>query len=269
MNMNDKIKRINELYHKSKAVGLTDEEKAEQAQLRKEYVESIRGNLRSQLDSMVIQHADGTKERVSDRRKRVEASEELDIIEQKKALRKELLHRRDALSEMEQKRAEVLITERILGHQWYYMSDTILGFVSYGSEIRTRDLLNEALKAGKKVFVPKIEKGPEGAEEMNFYQIGSLDELQEGYRGILEPKGNSERYAYDAEKARKTLLLMPGVGFDPYRNRMGYGKGFYDKFLSDKEELWVRSIAIGHACQQVDELPIDQKDIKPYQVILV
>ncbi|MBQ6095381.1 MAG: DUF896 domain-containing protein, partial [Lachnospiraceae bacterium] len=81
--MNDKIKRINELYHKSKSVGLTEEEKAEQAQLRKEYVESIRGNLRSQLDSMVIQHADGTKERVSDRRKRVEASEELDIIEQK------------------------------------------------------------------------------------------------------------------------------------------------------------------------------------------
>ncbi|MBO7339316.1 MAG: DUF896 domain-containing protein, partial [Lachnospiraceae bacterium] len=51
--MDDKIKRINELYHKSKSVGLTDEEKAEQAQLRKEYVESIRGNLRSQLDSMV------------------------------------------------------------------------------------------------------------------------------------------------------------------------------------------------------------------------
>lgn len=269
MNMDDKIKRINELYHKSKSVGLTEEEKAEQARLRREYVESIRGNLRSQLDSMTIQYEDGTRERVSDRRKRVEASEELSVLEQKKALRKELLHRRDALSEMEQKRAEVLITERILGHQWYYLSDVILGFVSYGSEIRTRDLLTEAIKSGKKVFVPKIEKNSEGAEEMNFYRITSLDELKEGYHGIPEPEASAEKYEYDPEEARKTLLLMPGVGFDPYRNRMGYGKGFYDKFLSDKEELWVRSIAIGHICQQVEMIPTDKKDIKPYQVILV
>ena len=85
--MDDKIKRINELYHKSKSVGLSEDEKAEQARLRKEYVECIRGNLRSQLDSMTIQYEDGTRERVSDRRKRVEASEELSVLEQKKALR--------------------------------------------------------------------------------------------------------------------------------------------------------------------------------------
>ncbi len=78
MNMNDRIKRINELYHKSKSEGLTDEEKAEQAKLRKEYVESIRGNLKSQLDSMVIQHADGSRERVSDRRLRVEGEKKLE-----------------------------------------------------------------------------------------------------------------------------------------------------------------------------------------------
>ncbi|MCR4599735.1 MAG: DUF896 domain-containing protein [Acetatifactor sp.] len=79
--MDERIKRINELYHKSKAEGLTDAEKAEQAQLRKEYVESIRGNLRSQLDSMVIQHEDGSRERVSDRRKRVEGEKKLEEIE--------------------------------------------------------------------------------------------------------------------------------------------------------------------------------------------
>ncbi len=81
MKMDERIKRINELYHKSKAEGLTDAEKAEQAQLRKEYVESIRGNLRSQLDSMVIQHEDGSRERVSDRRKRVEGEKKLEEIE--------------------------------------------------------------------------------------------------------------------------------------------------------------------------------------------
>jgi len=84
MNMNDRIKRINELYHKSQAEGLTDEEKAEQARLRREYVESVRGNLRSQLDSMTIQYEDGTKEKVSDRRRRVEGEKKLEELEEEK-----------------------------------------------------------------------------------------------------------------------------------------------------------------------------------------
>jgi len=60
MNIEEKIKRINELYHKSQAEGLTEEEKAEQAALRAEYVANIRANLKSQLDNISIQEADGS-----------------------------------------------------------------------------------------------------------------------------------------------------------------------------------------------------------------
>ena len=60
--MDERIKRINELYHKSQAEGLTEEEKAEQARLRQEYVASVRGNLKAQLDNINIQNADGTVE---------------------------------------------------------------------------------------------------------------------------------------------------------------------------------------------------------------
>ncbi|MCR5604906.1 MAG: DUF896 domain-containing protein [Lachnospiraceae bacterium] len=60
MNLEEKIKRINELYHKSQDVGLTDEEKAEQKQLRQDYVASVRNNLRSQLDNINIQETDGS-----------------------------------------------------------------------------------------------------------------------------------------------------------------------------------------------------------------
>ena len=81
--MDERIKRINELYHKSQAEGLTAEEKEEQAKLRREYVESIRGNLRSQLDSMTIQYEDGSREKVSDRRRRVEGEKRLEEEEQK------------------------------------------------------------------------------------------------------------------------------------------------------------------------------------------
>ena len=67
MNMEERIKRINELYHKSQAEGLTDEEKAEQARLRSEYVASVRGNLKAQLDNISIQREDGTIEKLKEK----------------------------------------------------------------------------------------------------------------------------------------------------------------------------------------------------------
>ena len=108
----------------------------------------------------------------------------------KKVLRREVLDKRDAMSEEERRRASVLLTERILGHQWFYRSDIVLGFVSYGSEISTTEILEEALKAGKKLYVPKIVSVSEtesevlcgnetisGKTEMKFYRIKSLAEL--------------------------------------------------------------------------------------------
>ena len=64
MTMDETIKRINELYHKSQAEGLTEEEKEEQKELRQKYIESVRGNLRGQLENMIIQRPDGTVEKV-------------------------------------------------------------------------------------------------------------------------------------------------------------------------------------------------------------
>ena len=66
-NLEAKIKRINELYHKSKAEGLTEAEKEEQQQLRKEYVANVRANLRGQLDSITIQHEDGSRENLGEK----------------------------------------------------------------------------------------------------------------------------------------------------------------------------------------------------------
>ena len=64
MSMDEMIKRINELYHKSKGEGLTDEEKEEQKELRQKYIDSVKGNLQGQLDSMSVQRPDGTIEKV-------------------------------------------------------------------------------------------------------------------------------------------------------------------------------------------------------------
>ena len=149
------------------------------------------------------------------------------IKEQKKQIRRKALACRNALTEPERERGKLLITERILGHQWYYLSDTILGFVSYGSEICTTEILESALQDGKNVYVPKVEDG-----KMEFYRMFSLSELKNGYKKIPEPAGDTARYVFEPEHAHKSLLLMPGSAFDPLGNRMGYGGGFYDRYLS-------------------------------------
>lgn len=69
MNMDERIKRINELYHKSQDVGLTEEEKAEQQRLRREYVDSVKANLGAQLNNLTIERPDGTIEKLQKKEK--------------------------------------------------------------------------------------------------------------------------------------------------------------------------------------------------------
>lgn len=186
------------------------------------------------------------------------------LQETKRALRGQVLRRRGELTDRERQRAAVLLTERILGHQWFYLSDTVLGFAGYGSEIGTDEILLECLRQKKRLYLPRVE-----GDEMHFYRVFALEELEFGYKGIREPKAEAQRYVYDEAEADRTLMLMPGVAFDPLRNRMGYGKGFYDRFLADKEKLQLRTIGVGYTCQMVERVPGGEKDIRPCQVICV
>lgn len=253
----------------------------------------------------------------------------IDFSAKKKELRNIMLQRRGELTEEQRQAAALLLAERILGHQWFYRSEFLLGYAAYGSEIKIEEILREALRLGKRVYLPRVVEVPgdprsagvkaepetwdpqsagvkadpkiwnpqsavlqgepdqeEGrragqeimsdpkrriqkAREMEFYRISSLSELQPGYRGIPEPSERGERYVYDAGEKEHVLMLMPGVAFDPYRSRLGYGGGFYDRYLADKEELQLRTIGVGFWCQMAERLPAEERDIKPCQVICV
>lgn len=184
-------------------------------------------------------------------------------MESKKEIRKRVLAKREALTPAERYRSAVLVTDRILSHEWFYNAESILLFASYGSEISTDELLLETLKIGKKVYMPRVE-----GEVMEFYRIASKEELVAGYKGILEPNGKSEKFVYTEtfeQNPDTVLMIMPGAAFDPKRNRIGYGKGFYDKYLADKSDL--HTIAIGFDCQMVGGIEEEETDIKPMQVI--
>ena len=136
----------------------------------------------------------------------------------------------------------------------------MLLFASFGSEISTDLLLEDALKSGKKVYLPKV-----ADKNITFYQIYGPDDLTDGFRGIREPIGETSVYPASEQLEDRTLMIMPGVVFDHNRNRIGYGGGYYDRYLQDKE--WMRTIAIGYQCQMVEQLPAKEWDIRPGQVI--
>ena len=186
------------------------------------------------------------------------------MAETKRELRKRIISQRGLLSDAERKNSQILLKERILSHQWFCEAKELLAFVSYGSEIDTDDIIAEAYIRQKKVYVPKIE-----GDMMTFYRIMPGEELIEGYKGILEPDllTTHEKFVFDREKQNDVLMIMPGVAFDAKRNRIGYGKGFYDKYLADKPDL--RTIAVGFAMQMIPEIEAEETDIRPMQVICV
>lgn len=182
-------------------------------------------------------------------------------MESKAQIRKRILEKRDALTPAQRMRSELLVTERILGHQWYYKAEHVLLFASCGSEISTADIMEDAFRSGKTVYLPKV-----SGENMHFYRILKGEPLTKGYGGIWEPAGGGERlFGYKENDRESVLMIMPGVAFDPMRNRIGYGKGFYDRYLADKSGL--HTIAVGFDCQMVAGIESCEMDIKPMQVI--
>ena len=131
----------------------------------------------------------------------------------------------------EKKRAmtpeEIGERSRELGRQFaateaYRRAKTIYGYMPYNQEVRTVPMLEQALRDGKKVAVPKCY-----GDEMRFIYLDDLTKVAKGYAGIPEPIAD-EPVAHD----ETALVLMPGLAFDPQGHRIGYGGGFYDKFLS-------------------------------------
>lgn len=185
-------------------------------------------------------------------------------MRKKEKIRRQILDLRSQLTEEERTKAALAITSEVMKHQWFDKSKIVLGFAGYGSEIDTRGILQECLRLQKEVYMPKV-----CGEEICFFRIASLEDLTEGYKGIPEPKGDTQMYLYSEEIAEETLMLMPGVAFDVNRHRIGYGKGFYDRYLADKSELQFRTIGIGFWCQLVIKIPSNKNDIRPRQILCV
>ena len=167
----------------------------------------------------------------------------------KTALRRKIRERKRAMTCAEIESASEKLGQMLLASAQYQKAKTIYGYLPYNQEVRTDRILEQALQDGKRIAVPKI-----FGDEMRFIYINDLSQVEKGYRGIPEPIEDGPEA--DDETA---LVLMPGIAFDRQGNRVGYGGGFYDKFLS--KEPTHPTVALCYEFQMVDLLETEEFDI--------
>lgn len=169
-----------------------------------------------------------------------------DIHEEKAALRSKCKLLRSQFTEEEKKSLDMRIFNRLTNLWRYRDCETLLTYVSAGIEVDTRALIEDALKRSKKVAVPRCIPG---LHEMEFYYITSFDDLQQGAYGIPEPIKSKCEKLVDMSKG---LCIIPALTFDEQGYRLGFGKGYYDRFLS---RFKGDTVGICYECCITDRLP--------------
>lgn len=174
----------------------------------------------------------------------------------KNTLRQNFILKRNNLTKNEIKQASDIIFNSVSKTDEFFRCSNILLYASYNSEVITYEFLNFALTAHKNVYFPKCYEN----YRMKFFKVTSFDDLRKGMYGIYEPYANSGEYINSDD----SLCIVPGVCFDKRGYRLGYGKGYYDRFLYD-----FKGKTIGVAMEKfvVDVLPVFSTDIKMNTII--
>ena len=175
-------------------------------------------------------------------------------METKKEIRHKIIRLRKEMDPLVWQQATNDITERVINHPRFLEETDIYCYANYNGEVGTSSIMEEAWKLGKSVWFPRIE-----GSKMNFYLVESKDDLQPGAYGILEPTGN---HIADGEDG---LLIMPGVAFDEECHRIGYGGGFYDRFLEKHPDI--TRLAVAFDFQILDLVPTEPTDICPQIIV--
>lgn len=140
-------------------------------------------------------------------------------------------------------------TKRLIELNEFQAANTILVYMSYNGEMMTDYIIDEAKRQKKLVAVPTVL-----GEEMEFFAFCSKEELVPDKHGILEPIPNDQTKI----EGNQALIIMPGVAFDEQKNRVGYGGGFYDRYLEKHPNL--KKIAIAYEFQVMDSVPAEEFD---------
>ena len=173
----------------------------------------------------------------------------------KSELRKQVLREMKAISQEQKQFIDQTLTERLLQHPFYQEAKIIATYLSFPHEFQTQELIEQALKDGKKVLIPKTY--PKGRMDFVVYDPQQLVKTS---FGLLEPQGDLE--VVDASQI--DLIHVPGLAFTTEGYRIGYGGGYYDRYL---KHFSGNTLSTVYPCQIRDFIPEDH-DI-PVQEVLV
>ena len=173
--------------------------------------------------------------------------------QEKKNLRNKILFIRDSLEKEMKDAMDYDIYNNLINSQIYLKAKSIFIYLSFGSEINTKKIVIKALKDKKEVYIPKIYKED---KVMKAVRLKSFNDLKENSIGILEPIDDNDYI----DKKEIDLILVPGVVFDLNGNRIGYGGGYYDRYLQDIKEI-SNKVVLAYDLQIVESIKPEIHDI--------
>jgi 5-formyltetrahydrofolate cyclo-ligase len=177
----------------------------------------------------------------------------------KQDLRMQLQETRDSIPKTEKEKMDAAVAAHLLSWEIYRSSKVLFCFVSFRSEINTFPIIEQSLKLGKEISVPKINLS---TGEMHAYIIEDLNSsLEPGHYGILEPVTTCRELDYH----RLELIITPGLAFTLHGERLGYGGGFYDRFMGCHKQAI--SCALTYNRLILSELPVKEHDLAVDYVI--
>lgn len=202
-------------------------------------------------------------------------SDNAEAMMTKDMLRRLAREKRDGLAEEERREMSRLLFLRLTALPVYTQADAVLCYASFRSEVRTDEILAHALAEHKAVFCPRVLDVQ--TSRMDFFRIRGVEaDLHPGRMGIREPRKSAQTFSgwlAEAASSRqiRILIILPGLAFNPMRERIGYGGGFYDRFLSDlpaRESIRISTVAVAFSCQVFDHaFPVTPQDVLP-QILL-
>ncbi|MFC4182671.1 5-formyltetrahydrofolate cyclo-ligase [Saccharococcus thermophilus] len=179
-------------------------------------------------------------------------------METKKQIRKTMQAKLQQLTDEEKQAYDKQIAENLYRLPQWKNADTIAITISKGKEIDTTPIIKRAWSEGKTVSVPKCDPA---TKTMVFRQITSFSQLESSYFGLLEP---IEALTSEIKKSDMDMIIVPGICFSKNGYRIGYGGGYYDRYLRN---VSAPTVSLAYSFQVVDFLPIEEHDV-PVQMII-
>ncbi len=172
---------------------------------------------------------------------------------EKKIIRDQILGNKSKIDNISLESYSDSIIGKLYNTEYYKTAKTIMTFISFGAEVNTHDFIKMSIKNNKRIVVPITVPS---TRELKLSEVLDFNELEIGFYDILTPKEEFIRYVDPSEV---DLIIVPGVAFDMEGYRIGYGGGYYDRFLSKLDHITKISLALD--MQLIDNVPREDFDI--------